>query len=158
MPGSKTTPGPAGTRNDAPASFAFRGVNNVGTRVYNAFAAQWLAYTLPYRRFAVILAEDYARIRGDVGCYSFIAVDSHHILLAGLPAHSLALRPAHSRSHLSDRYPRASDISSPPCLPRLLPAGAVAGWALHPLEKRRLVTAHVGSGPLPDRASGHCES
>jgi hypothetical protein len=51
---------------------------------------------------------------------------------------SLALRPAHSRSHLGDRYPRASDISSPPCLPRLLPAGAIAGWALHPLEKRRL--------------------
>jgi len=76
-------------RNDAPASVAaFRGVNNVGTRVYNAFAAQWLAYTLPYRRFAVILAEDCARIGGDVGCYSFIAVDSHHILLAGLPAHS----------------------------------------------------------------------
>ena len=53
-------------RNDAPASVAaFRGVNNVGTRVYNAFAAQWLAYTLPYRRFAVILAEDCARIGGD---------------------------------------------------------------------------------------------
>jgi hypothetical protein len=47
MPGSKTTPGLAGARNDAPASVAFRGVNNVGTRVYNAFAAQWLAYTLP---------------------------------------------------------------------------------------------------------------
>ena len=42
MPGSKTTPGLAGARNDAPASVAFRGVNNVGTRVYNAFAAQWL--------------------------------------------------------------------------------------------------------------------
>jgi len=71
-------------------------VNNVGTRVYNAFAAQWLAYTLPYRRFAVILADGCARIGGDVGCYSFIAVDSHHILLAGLPAHSPALtaRPA----------------------------------------------------------------
>ena len=71
MPGSKTTPGLAGARNDALASVAFRGVNNVGTRVYNAFAAQWLAYTLPYRRFAVILAEDCARIGGDVGCYSF---------------------------------------------------------------------------------------
>ena len=82
-------------RNDAPASVAaFRGVNNVGTRVYNAFAAQWLAYTLPYRRFAVILAEDCARIGGDVGCYSFIAVDSHHILLAGLPAHSRSQGPA----------------------------------------------------------------
>ena len=48
-----------------------------------------------------------------------------------------------------DRYPGASDISSPPCLPRLLPAGAVAGWALHPLEKRRLVTAHVERGHSP---------
>src|SRR5262249_60028088 len=28
-----------------------------------------------------------------------------------------------------------------------LPAGAVAGWGLHPLEKRRLVTAHVETGP-----------
>jgi len=94
MPGSKTTPGLASARNDAPASVAFRGVNSVGTRVYNAFAAQWLAYTLPYRRFAVILAEDCARIGGDVGCYSLIAVDSHHILLAGLPAHSLSSWPS----------------------------------------------------------------
>src|SRR6266403_3395436 len=81
-------------------------------------------------------------------CYSFTAVDFHHILLASLPAHSLAVRPAHSRSHqIRDRYPGASDFSSPPCLPRLLPAGAIAGWALHPLEKRRLVTAHVETGP-----------
>src|SRR5271167_4942059 len=61
---------------------------------------------------------------------------------------SLTLRPAHSRSHLGDRYPGASDISSPPCLPRLLPAGAFAGRGLHPLEKRRLVTAHVENGPI----------
>src|SRR5271168_3046446 len=61
---------------------------------------------------------------------------------------SLALRPAHSRGHQSrDRYPKASDISSPPCLLRLLPAGAVAGRGLHPLDKRRLVTAHVESRP-----------
>ena len=110
MPGSKTTPGPAGTRNDAPASFAFRGVNNVGTRVYNAFAAQWLAYTLPYRRFAAILAEDCARIGGDVGCYSFIAVDSHHILLAGLPAHfavgtAIAGRPPPRSGRAQLRHP-----------------------------------------------------
>src|SRR5712692_6481798 len=60
---------------------------------------------------------------------------------------SLALRPAHSRGHqIRDRYPGASDISSPPCLPRLLPAGAIAGRGLHPLEKRRLVTAHAAGG------------
>ena len=52
---------------------------------------------------------------------------------------SLALRPAHSHGHqIRDRYPRASDISSPPCLPRLLPAGAVAGRGLHPLENAAL--------------------
>jgi hypothetical protein len=66
MPGSQTTPGPAGARNNAPASVAFREVNNVGTRVHNAFAAQWLAYTLPYRRFADVLADACARIGGDV--------------------------------------------------------------------------------------------
>src|SRR6266478_5890782 len=51
----------------------------------------------------------------------------------------LALRPAHSRGHqFVTRYPKASDISSPPCLLRLLPAGAVAGWGLHPLESAAL--------------------
>jgi hypothetical protein len=99
MPGSQTTPGPIGARSNAPADFAFRQVNNVGTRVANDFAAQWLAYTLPYRRFADVLADACARIGGDVDCCSLIAVDFHHILLASLPAHSLALRPAHSRCH-----------------------------------------------------------
>src|SRR4051812_42380578 len=37
-----------------------------------------------------------------------------------------------------DRYPKASDTSSPPCLLRSLPAGAVAGWGLHPLESAAL--------------------
>src|ERR1700676_3067130 len=96
MPGSQTTPGPTGARSNAPADFAFRQVNNVGTRVANDFAAQWLAYTLPYRRFAGVLADACARIGGDVDCCSFIAVDFHHILLASLPAHSLTLRPAGS--------------------------------------------------------------
>src|SRR5208282_1281653 len=35
---------------------------------------------------------------------------------------------AHSHGHQTrDRYPGASDISSPPCVPRLLPAGAMPG-------------------------------
>jgi hypothetical protein len=87
MPGSQTTPGPTGARSNAPADFAFRQVNNVGTRIDNGFAAQWLAYTLPHRRFADALADACARIGGDVDSYSFIAVDFHHILLASLPAH-----------------------------------------------------------------------
>src|SRR5215831_1471441 len=78
------------------------------------------------------------------------------IPLSGRPAHRpfRGLLGVHSRCGLHtrtvtvcrDRYPKASDTSSPPCLLRSLPAGAVAGWGLHPLEKRRLVTAHVVSG------------
>src|ERR1700736_3914708 len=51
-----------------------------------------------------------------------------------------------ARSPNRDLYPKASDTSSPPCLLRSLPAGAVAGRGLHPLETRRLVTAHVDCG------------
>src|ERR1700720_2055606 len=59
----------------------------------------------------------------------------------------LALRPAHSRGHqFVTRYPKASDISSPPCLLRLLPAGANRRVGLAPTGKRRLVTAHTLSG------------
>jgi hypothetical protein len=63
-----------------------------------------------------------------------------------LAQRSLALRPAHSRGHqFVTRYPKASDISSPPCLLRLLPAGANRRVRLAPTGKRRLVTAHVES-------------
>jgi hypothetical protein len=41
MPGSQTAPGPTGARNNAPGDFAFRQVNNVGTRVDNDFAGEW---------------------------------------------------------------------------------------------------------------------
>src|SRR5712672_3140219 len=47
------------------------------------------------------------------------------------------------------RYPKASDISSPPCLLRLLPAGANRRVGLAPTGKRRLVTAHTPWRPLP---------
>ena len=52
-----------------------------------------------------------------------------------LAQRSLALRPAHSRCHqFVTRIPKASAISLPPQLLRLLPAGAVAGRVSHPLE------------------------
>ena len=98
MPGSQTTPGPAGARSSAPDGFAFRGVNNVGTQVDNGFADQWLAYTLPHRRFADVLTDACARIRGDVDCYSFIAVDFHHILLAGFSRRTHSHYGLHTRA------------------------------------------------------------
>ena len=54
----------------------------------------------------------------------------------------------HTRAATYMRHasPEASTASLPPQLLRLLPAGTVAGWDLHPLRKRRLTTAHAMSG------------
>ncbi|SPK70551.1 hypothetical protein CT19425_U600045 [Cupriavidus taiwanensis] len=88
MPGSQTTPGRRSAREIAPRRVTFRVLNRVGTRDIS-IAAQWLAHTLPYRRFADHLAVACARLGADVTRYFFIVVDSHHQLLAGLPAHSV---------------------------------------------------------------------
>lgn len=89
MPGSPTTPGRPSACVDALGHVAFRYTDSVGTRNQFSIAAQWLACTFPYRRFADILADACARLGADVVRYSFIAVDLHHLLLAGLPAHLL---------------------------------------------------------------------
>ena len=96
MPGSQTTQGRSDTRGDVPARFAFRQTYGVGALREITFAARWLAYTLPCRRFAGILADASARLGANVDRYSFIATDSHRLLLAGLPAHkSFVSLPTH---------------------------------------------------------------
>jgi hypothetical protein len=86
MPGSTTTP----SRSDACAvasdRIAFHVDDRVGARDENIYAAQWLACTYPYRRFAVLLAKNSARLGADADRYSFIAMDFHHLISAGLPA------------------------------------------------------------------------
>ena len=82
MPGSSTTPGRSDLAMVRPKRVAFRTRNGVGTRGL-AFAAQWLAYALPYRRFVAVLADANARLGADVDRYSFIVVDLHHLLFAG---------------------------------------------------------------------------
>ena len=52
MPGSTTTPGPAGARASAPVGFAFHSGDSVGTRDKYSVAAQLLAYAYPCQRFA----------------------------------------------------------------------------------------------------------
>ena len=95
MPGSSTTPGRSDLAMVRPKRVAFRTRNGVGTRGL-AFAAQWLAYALPYRRFVAVLADANARLGADVDRYSFIVVDLHHLLLAGLPAHFESYHPSHA--------------------------------------------------------------
>jgi len=87
VPGSPTTPGWPSARVGALGHIAFHYTDSVGTRDQFSIAAQWLACTFPYRRFADILADACARLGADVDRYSFIAVDLHHLLLAGLPAY-----------------------------------------------------------------------
>src|ERR1700737_2078181 len=87
MPGSSTTPGCPSACVGALGHIAFRYTDSVGTRNQFSIEAQWLACTFPYRRFADILADACARLGADVVRYSFIVVDLHHLLLAGLPAH-----------------------------------------------------------------------
>ena len=87
MPGSATTPGRPGTRAHAPVRIAFHLRNSVGTRDMNLCEAQWLAYVLPCRRFAVALTDDRARLGADAVRYSLIVSDLHRLLVAGLPAH-----------------------------------------------------------------------
>ena len=62
---------------------AFRVSDHVGVRKYQAFAARWLAYALPYQRFADILAGVNARLGADADRYSFTVVDLHHLLFVG---------------------------------------------------------------------------
>jgi hypothetical protein len=87
MPGSQTTQGRPDTRADVSGHVAFRDTYGVGTPRFITFAAQWLACTIPCRRFADTLAGDRARLGANVDRYSFIATDFHRLLLAGLPAH-----------------------------------------------------------------------
>jgi hypothetical protein len=85
MPGSWTTPGRAAARAIASVRVAFRTFEHVGTQVAQVFAAQWLAYVLPYRRFADTLASASARLGAGADRYSFTVGDFHLLLLAGLP-------------------------------------------------------------------------
>jgi hypothetical protein len=86
VPGSSTTPGHPIASDDAPGHVAARYLDSVGTRNQFSIAAQ-LARTFPCRRLAGNLADACARLGGDVLRCSFIVVDVHHLLPAGLPAH-----------------------------------------------------------------------
>ena len=74
MPGSSTTQDRICARVDAHPRFAFRCDNGVSVPI-DSFAAQWLAYMHPCRRFAPGLTADDARLGADVVRYYFIVVD-----------------------------------------------------------------------------------
>jgi hypothetical protein len=65
MPGSSTTPGRPGTRDDAPTVLPSVKTTTSAPGLIQAFAAQWPAYVLPYRRFVGTLASANARLGAD---------------------------------------------------------------------------------------------
>src|SRR4051812_40184067 len=105
MPGSWTTPGRAAARAIASVRVAFRAFEHVGTQVAQGFAARWLAYVLPYRRFADTLASANARLRAGADRYSFTVGDFHLLLLAGLPgAPKVLINATANNGGVSARY------------------------------------------------------
>ena len=87
MPGSSTTQDRPCARGGAHSRFAFRCDNGVGVPI-DSFAAQWLAYRRPCRRFAPGPTADDARLGADVVRYSFIVVDLHPDRLSIAPENS----------------------------------------------------------------------
>src|SRR5271166_5077524 len=111
MPGSSTTPGWAAARTNALVHVAFRVSDHVGARYFESFAAPWLAYVLPYRRFDTALAVCVARLGVDAVCYSFIVADFHPLLLAGFAgAPEIPLSPRRRLQHF--QRPTSSHVSS----------------------------------------------
>ena len=88
MPGSATTPGQTDARDCAPARVAFRSVDSVGAReIILSRLNGWPACSPTDASPAPLRMP--ARLGADVARYAFTAMDLHHLLLAGLPAHQL---------------------------------------------------------------------
>ena len=94
MPGSPTALGRAGTRNSVPVHVAFRLQNSVSTQKKADFAAQWLAYALPCRRFADVLADNCARLGADVGWSGRIEARTGLRMMPTSPRSPLSFRTA----------------------------------------------------------------
>jgi hypothetical protein len=103
MPGSSTTPGRTGARDNAPSMLPSVILSTSAPGTHLVFAAQWLAYALPCRRFADTLTDACARLGADVDRYSLIVVDLHHLLFAGSTG-----APADQGVTLPVRYDRNS--------------------------------------------------
>jgi hypothetical protein len=94
MPGSQTAPGRAGARNSAPVHIAFHNEYSVGARFSLTFAAQWLAYAIPCRRFADALADNCARLGADVGWSGRIEARTGLRMMPTSPRSPLSFRTA----------------------------------------------------------------
>ena len=83
MPGSQTTPDQTGARGSAPVRVAFHACNSVGVRDFDLSRLNGWPMRTPANA-SPSPSRDPAHDSGaDVVRYSFIAMDLHHLLLAG---------------------------------------------------------------------------
>ena len=94
MPGSPTALGWAGTCNNVPVHIAFRNEYSVGARFSLTFAAQWLAYAIPCRRFASALTDACARLGADVDWSGRIEARTGLRMMPTSPRSPLSFRTA----------------------------------------------------------------
>jgi AraC family transcriptional regulator of adaptative response / DNA-3-methyladenine glycosylase II len=88
-------------------------MDSVGTRDKNDIVAQWLACTYPCRRFDLTLADEAARLGANADRYSFIAVDLHHLLHAGLSgAPTVRSRPSSPCARRAARHVRKRRVQA----------------------------------------------
>src|SRR5205807_8769335 len=103
-----------------------------GFPCYVRFPCVHAAATTPVQRLGILVAHLTQRVSLPRKGHR---VGLHIVLFEACSAFTRVAACTLARSpYFVTRFPKASDISSPPCLLRLLPAGAVAGWDLHPLE------------------------
>ena len=117
-----------GARDIAPFDIAFRVDEHVGTRIEILFAAQWLAYAFPCRRFAWSSRMSAHGSGADVDRYSFIAADFHHHLSAGLTG-APSTYPVSGSDPGQDGDPRVPCLIKGPasCLRLILTPGQARG-------------------------------
>ena len=86
MPGSLTTPGRPGARDEAPGCVAFRHLHGVGTQNRNLSRLNGWPMRPPVNASPKPSRATAHELGADVDRYSFIVRDLHSLLLAGLPA------------------------------------------------------------------------
>ena len=128
MPGSLTTRSRTASRGGETVHIAFGVRHTLGAPDGITFAARWLAYAHPYRRFAPALADRRARLGADVIRYSFIAEDVHPLSPAGLPAHARIIHETHSITAQAVGFVPLSRCA-PAVLRFLQPSGETPGVA-----------------------------
>src|SRR5713226_10172251 len=110
MPGSLTTPGRPGARDDAPECVAFRHLHGVGTQNRNLSRLNGWPMRPPVNASPKPSRATAHDSGPNVDRYSFIVRDLHSLLLAGLPALRICFSALPSNSDIARRCRHVSKV------------------------------------------------